>query len=246
MFPVKNTTQASTPGSPSDRRVLNVSGTRLYPTDTMQVEELTSDVLKGIRSGNLRVHRENGALVTERTLRERGLKIESITQTSVTRNVDGRVRKKDAVLRRVEPAPEAAGAESDQGDKDDAREEASAEEASAEEASAEEVSAEEVSAEGASDEEGLEEENSEGENSEGAGSEKESPEEGSAEEETILETLREMGAVEEGVETSSDMNAKPLRKLIAEYGSEVWPDGFFENEDRVTVQRALEDAESSD
>jgi hypothetical protein len=100
-----------------------------------------------------------------------------------------------------------------------------------EEAESQDASTESASAESTSEEEASEEEASE---------------EGGAEQENILATLQEMGAVEDSVETSSDMNAKPLRKLIGEYGSEVWPDGFFENEDRVTVRRALEDAESSD
>ncbi|MCS4157662.1 hypothetical protein [Salinibacter ruber] len=246
MFTVQNTTQASTPGSPSDRRVLNVSGTRLYPTDTMQVEELTSDVLKGIRSGDLRVHRESGAMVTERTLRERGLKIESSTQTSVTSNVDGRVRKKEEVLGLVETAPETS-----QGEEEAVSEEGATEEAVTEEAATEETDAEDTDIEKSDAEEtATEEDESQGASTESAGAEnasaEEASEEGGAEQENILATLQEMGAVEDGVETSSDMNAKPLRKLIGEYGSGVWPDGFFENEDRVTVRRALEDAESSD
>lgn len=195
MYTVRNASQASTPGSESNRRVINVSGTRLYPTDEMQVEELTSDVLKGIRSGDLRVHRDNGAIVTEETLQKRGLVIEEETRTTLTSNVDGRVRKKETMLRLVEQAPEGGSEEA---------------------ATSEDPAPEAEEDTGDSTEAG------------------------------ILQTLKEMEAIDEDVETSSDMNARPLRKLIDEYGAGVWPDGFFEEESRVTVQRAIDEANSSE
>jgi hypothetical protein len=76
-------------------------------------------------------------------------------------------------------------------------------------------------------------------------SEEDSSEEDADEEETnaVIETLKNNGAIPEDAETSSDMNAAPIAKIIRSDIGDRIPDSFFEGETRKTVQAALEGLE---
>jgi hypothetical protein len=69
----------------------------------------------------------------------------------------------------------------------------------------------------------------------------ESPSEDDGEEEsTVIDTLKKKGAIPEDAETSSDMNAAPIAKIIRSDIGDRIPDSFFEGETRKTVQAALD------
>jgi hypothetical protein len=222
-YTVTNVSARPGPNVDSNRQVLNVNGTLLHPERSMRSEELTSDVLEGLSKSYLRVENEAGATIDEEFLESEGLSIQTRERIENVSGIDGRVRQKTTVYYLEEVGGDEAPSEQPQDE-------------------------EEPGGEGGPlEEEPSEEEPPEDEPSEDESSEDESSEDGSSGEKpaekpkSLLARLKDAGRVEENVTTSGDMIAKPLIKLIKseKISREMWPEGFFEEEDRKTVRRAL-------
>lgn len=237
-----NVSARSTVGETSDRSVLTIDGSRLHPERTYSFDEFTSDILEEMVNGNLRVETEAGVPVTIESLERDGYDLKTKTVTERTRNVDGRV---DRSYKKyyLEETQTTEGGESD----GDAVEQPGPEDVEAEDASEEETGGEDADNEDSGEEPSEETEETkvseEPEESEPADKPNEDAEPSpDPAESSVLQELKESGVIPEDAESSSDVNAAPMAKIIRKAGDRI-PDSFFEGESRKTVNAALEDLE---
>jgi hypothetical protein len=226
-----NTTTRSGPGEQSSRSVLKIDGSTLHPERTYHFSTFTSDILEAMKENNLQVETEQGVPVTIETLEKGGRELKTRTVTEMGSNVDGRVRYENTEYY-LEEAPEDADGEeqvdpdeTDEGDKSEENDEEDAQEDTEDEAPEDETTEEE-----AGKEETTEEEASDDSAGEEAGEEP-----GSG----VIEELKAKGAIPENAETSSDVNAAPMSKIIRQVGDRI-PESFFEGESRKTVLSELD------
>lgn len=218
-----NTSARSSIGETSDRSVLNIDGTRLHPERTYTFREFTSDILEQMVEGNLRVETEVGAPVTIETLKQDGWELKTKTVTKRTTNVDGRVDQSREHYYLEKAAEESDDTEETAGQESPSQAETS-EESGNEESGNEESANEEPVGEDANEDAGA----GEPDGSESSG------------ENSVLDALKEKGAIPEDAESSSDVNAAPMAKILrSDIGSEI-PESFFEDETRKTVLSEIE------
>lgn len=231
MYTITNVTGRSYPDTDNGhRRPLDIDGSRLYPERSMKKQELTSDILKGLRRGTLQVRDERGTPVTIASLRDRGYAIsESITPAEETQPDGTTETVHYRQLELVEVSP--AGDEEAEPDASvDAEGESDVEEGGTEEDNGVNEEA------GTGEEGGTDTTGDEAAGDASASNDDPRP--------PVIQTLADRGVITDDtaksrpVTASTDMKAAAMVKIIEQIGDRL-PDGFFDAEERKTVLAAL-------